>query len=53
LKEQNERLEKCFEIMNIIEATSDLNIFEKTHPKDSENEHDEEKKKADVEESWE
>ena len=39
--------------MNIIEATSDLNIFEKTHPKDSENEHDEEKKKADVEESWE
>ena len=44
-------LEKCFEIMNIVEATSDLNIFEKTHPKDSKNEHDEEKQKTDVQES--
>ena len=37
-------LEKCFEIMHIIEATSNLNIFEKAHSKHSKDEHDEEKK---------
>ena len=37
--------------MHIIEATSDLNIFEKTHPEDGENEHNEEKEKTDVQES--
>ena len=44
-------LEKCFEVMHIVEATSDLNIFEKTHPEDGENEHNEEKEKTDVQES--
>ena len=44
-------LEKCFEVMHIVEAPSNLHIFEKTHPEDSENEHDEEKEKTDVQES--
>ena len=37
--------------MHIVEAPSNLHIFEKTHPEDSENEHDEEKEKTDVQES--
>ena len=35
-------LEKCFKIMNIIEAPSDLNILEQAHSKHSKDEHDEE-----------
>lgn len=37
--------------MHIIEATSDLNIFEKTHSEDGENEHNQEKEKTDVQKS--
>ena len=51
LKEEDERLEKRLEIVNIIEAGSDLDIFEKTHSEDGQDEHDQEEKKTDVEKS--
>ena len=53
LKEEDERLEKRLEIVNIIEAGSDLDIFEKTHSEDGQDEHDQEEKKTNVEKSWE
>ena len=36
--------------MNIIEAASDLNIFEETHSEHCEDEHDKEEEETDVEE---
>ena len=44
-------LKKCFEIMNIVEPSSDLDILEETHPEDSKDEHYEEEKKTNVEKS--
>ena len=37
--------------MNIVEASSDLDILEETHPEDSKDEHYEEEKKTNVEKS--
>ena len=34
--------------MNVVESSSDLDILEKTHPEDSEDEHNEEEKKTNV-----
>ena len=53
LKQEDERLEKRLEVVNIIEARSDLDIFEKTHSEDGQDEHDQEEKKTNVEKSWE
>ena len=44
-------LKKCFEIVNIVESSSDLDILEETHPEDSKDEHYEEEKKTNVEKS--
>ena len=52
LEQEDERLEKRLEIVNIIEAGSDLDIFEKTHSEDGQDEHDQEEKKTNVEKSW-
>ena len=52
LEQEDEGLEKRLEIVNIIEAGSDLDIFEKTHSEDGQDEHDQEEKKTNVEESW-
>ena len=46
-------LKKCFEIMNIVKSSSDLDILEETHSEDSEDEHYEEEKKTNIEKSWE
>ena len=45
-------LKKCFEIMNIVKSSSDLDILEETHSEDSEDEHYEEEKKTNIEKSW-
>ena len=44
-------LKKCFEVVNIVESSSDLDILEETHPEDSKDEHYEEEKKTNVEKS--
>ena len=50
LEEEDERLEESLEVVNIIEPASDLDVLEEAHPKDGEDEHDEEEEEADVEE---
>ena len=50
LEEQDERLEKSLEVVNIVEAASDLDVLEEAHPEDGEDEHDEEEEEEDVEE---
>ena len=50
LEEEDERLEESLKIVNIIEAASNLNVLEEAHAEDSEDEHDEEEKQADIEE---
>ena len=52
LKEENEGLEEGLEVVDVVEASSDLNISEQRHSKDGEDEHDQEEKEADVEEGW-
>ena len=52
LEQEDERLEERLEVVNIIEAGSDLDIFEKTHSEDGQDEHDQEEKKTNVEKSW-
>ena len=52
LEQEDERLEKRLEIVDIIEAGSDLDILEKTHSEDGQDEHDQEEKKTNVEKSW-
>ena len=52
LKQEDERLKERLEVVNIIEAGSDLDIFEKTHSEDGQDEHDQEEKKTNVEKSW-
>ena len=49
LEKQDESLEECFEVVDIIESWSDLHILEKTDAKDGKDEHDEEEEEADVE----
>ena len=49
LEEEDERLEESLKIVNIIETASNLNVLEEAHAEDSEDEHDEEQKQADVE----
>ena len=53
LEEEDERLEESLEVVNIIEPASDLDVLEEAHPKDGEDEHDEEEKEADVHEGGE
>ena len=50
LEQQDKRLEEGFEVVHVIEATSDLHVLKQTHSEDSKNEHDKEEKKTDVEE---
>ena len=52
LEQEDEGLEKRLEIVDIIEAGSDLDIFEETHSEDCQDEHDQEEKKTNVEKSW-
>ena len=50
LEEKDERLEESLEVVNVVEAASDLDVLEEAHAEDSEDEHDEEEEEADVEE---
>ena len=50
LEEKDERLEESLEVVNVVEAASDLDVLEEAHTEDSEDEHDEEEEEADVEE---
>ena len=49
MEEQDECLEESLEVVNVIEAAPDLDVFEETHAEDGEDEHDEEEEEADVE----
>ena len=42
LKEQRKGFHECLKIMHIIKTRSDLDILEQGHPKDTEDEHDQE-----------
>ena len=48
LEEEDERLEESLEVVNVVEAAPDLDVFEETHAEDGEDEHDEEEEEADV-----
>ena len=49
MEEQDECLEESLEVVNVVEAAPDLDVFEETHAEDGEDEHDEEEEEADVE----
>ena len=49
LEKQDESLEESFEVVDIVESRSDLDILEETDPEDGKDEHDEEEEEADVE----
>ena len=42
-------LEKCFEVVDVIESTSNLNILEETHTEHSKDEHNKKQEKTNVE----
>lgn len=51
LKEEREGFSEGLEVVDVVEARPDLDVLEEGHPEDGEDEHDEEEKQRDIDES--